>query len=189
MGWTYTHKQRGQSVKDFFRQEFNHEYGEVIDVAQKGYTEAYVAYRIPAHNKFGFHYPERVIAIMCCIRYTRDYYNFGYKDMDETMHPYYYNCPERILKLLTPTDNTSAWEWRQTCWEKINKRKARPKLKVGDKIKFKTPLNFTNGDKISEFIVTKVRPFRLKDANSPYNFPYRLRHDTLEWNPFELIKG
>ena len=49
---------------------------------------------------------------------------FGYKDMDETMGPGYYDCPIGILKLLSPTDNAYAKEWRKNvkdrnlpaCW-------------------------------------------------------------------------
>lgn len=31
---------------------------------------------------------------------------------------YYYKCPKKILKLLTPTDDTYALEWRKICIEK-----------------------------------------------------------------------
>lgn len=35
---------------------------------------------------------------------------FGYKDMEGGMGPYYYDCPESILKLITEkNDNTEAW--------------------------------------------------------------------------------
>ena len=44
------------------------------------------------------------------------------KDMDETMLPFYYDCPESILKLLTPTDNKNANIWREKC-RKRNKDK------------------------------------------------------------------
>lgn len=47
----------------------------------------------------------------------KDYYNFSYKPMDETMHPYKYDCPVGILKLLPATDNKYAKEWRKKCWE------------------------------------------------------------------------
>lgn len=41
--------------------------------------------------------------------------DFGYKDMDETCGPCYYDCPMSILDLLTPTDNEYANEWREKC--------------------------------------------------------------------------
>lgn len=55
---------------------------------------------------------------------TREYLDFGYKDMDETMLPFFYDCPTGILKLLTPTDNENANEWRKKCWETAAKKKA-----------------------------------------------------------------
>lgn len=50
------------------------------------------------------------------------FFNLSYKDMDETMLPFYYDCPESILKLLTPTDNKNANIWREKC-RKRNKDK------------------------------------------------------------------
>lgn len=50
------------------------------------------------------------------------FFNMSYKDMDETMLPFYYDCPESILKLLTPTDNKNANIWREKC-RKRNKDK------------------------------------------------------------------
>lgn len=43
---------------------------------------------------------------------------FCYKEMDETMHPYYYDCPAYIIKKLSPTTNDNANEWRRKCLEK-----------------------------------------------------------------------
>lgn len=37
---------------------------------------------------------------------------WGYKDMGEEMHPYYYSCPEAYLEL-TPAPNDNARAWRQ----------------------------------------------------------------------------
>ena len=51
--------------------------------------------------------------------------------MDETMGPYYTNCPARILELLTLTENENALAWRKQCWDKIDARNARPKMKPG----------------------------------------------------------
>lgn len=73
-----------------------------------------------------------------------DYYNFSYKDMDETVGPCYYDCPASILKLLTPTESEYANEWREACWKKIEEKKKKRKdpnslsnLPVGSKIEMK----------------------------------------------------
>ena len=62
---------------------------------------------------------EPVVWAAICLTSTDwdDGMNFGYKDMDETMHPYQYNCPKGILDLLSETDNESALEWRKMCIE------------------------------------------------------------------------
>jgi len=132
MGWTYTHKDAGVSVKDFFSNEFNStsEGGgkiTVLDCASY-LTEAYLAVEslVPGETR-------AIFGIACLIHYARnDYYNFGYKDMEESMGPFLYSCPERILKLLTPTTYRYAIEWRKKCWENIERKKARPRFKVGD---------------------------------------------------------
>jgi len=52
---------------------------------------------------------------LTCGRTKWDNTEWGYKDMDETMQPYYYDCPKGILDLLTPTDNEGANKWREEC--------------------------------------------------------------------------
>lgn len=53
----------------------------------------------------------------------KDYCNFSYKPMDETMGPYRYDCPISILKLLSETDSEYALKWRQKCWDNHNAKK------------------------------------------------------------------
>lgn len=61
---------------------------------------------------------------------------FSYKDMDETMHPGYYDCPESILKLLSNTDNKCAIEWREKCIEIANNKTTLASLPIGTHIKW-----------------------------------------------------
>ena len=42
---------------------------------------------------------------------------FGFKDMSEICGPIEEKCPIGILKLLSPTDNKLAQEWRKKCFE------------------------------------------------------------------------
>lgn len=62
-------------------------------------------------------------------------HDWGYKDMDESTHPYYYDCPERLLKQST-CDKPSSVEWRAQCRKWRAERNARlsslKKLKPGD---------------------------------------------------------
>lgn len=72
----------------------------------------------------------------------KDYHNFSYKDMDESVGPCYYDCPKNILDILSPTDSEFAKEWRRKCYEKIEKRKnpnALNKLSEGSIIQVTLP--------------------------------------------------
>lgn len=70
---------------------------------------------------------------------SKDYYNFAYKDMDESMGPFYFDCPKSILDLLSPTDDKDALAWREKCRERIAKEKegcSLSKLPIGSVIRF-----------------------------------------------------
>jgi len=65
-----------------------------------------------------FKYKDKISAGVCK---TESYQSeLMYKFIDETHIPYYYDCPTKILDLLTPTDNKNANTWREEC---INQKK------------------------------------------------------------------
>ena len=68
-----------------------------------------------------------VMAAICltCGKTKWDRTLWGYKDMDETMGPYYYDCPKAILDMLTPTDNDTANEWREACRRNMAEKRER----------------------------------------------------------------
>ena len=76
---------------------------------------------------------------------TADYYDFGYKTMEDSMGPCYYDCPDRILDLLTPTENEWANEWREKCREN-NRSKRSPQafknLPEGAEATWEIPFSF-----------------------------------------------
>lgn len=127
MGWMELHKERGVSYKEFFQEGLK---GEILDSCTKNGV-FYGALR--TEN-------QEVLTLVILIRIKRGYYNFAYKWMDESYHPYYYECPDRILDLLTPTDNKPSNEWRAICREKN-----RNSIKKGDWVKFDIPVKFING--------------------------------------------
>lgn len=55
-----------------------------------------------------------IICLLDCDRSNPNYPMWGYKDMDEGMHPYYFDCPERILAKSTVPDERG---WRAACRE------------------------------------------------------------------------
>ena len=90
----------------------------------------------------------------------RDYNNFSYKGMDETCDPAYYDCPARILKLLSPTDNPSALEWRSKCrikHQSKNDPRSLDKLPAGTKIKFNLQCDSRAGKTGDAVICTKIK--------------------------------
>lgn len=84
----------------------------------------------------------------------KDYFNFNYKNMDETMCPYSFDCPVGILDLLSPTDNELANEWREKCRQSAKDKAAKKQfikllkdIEVGQRIKFILKQNMSDGSK------------------------------------------
>jgi hypothetical protein len=187
MGWTYVYKPKNKSIREFFEERFNYEdngkYGKVLDCAVVNLKTAYIAYEIgDTQGK------REVIAVVCALNFApNSYYNFGYKDMDETMGPYLYDCPERILKLLTPTEHEWAKEWREKCWERIRAKKARPRLKKGMVIKFADSIVFRSGKEEDTFRVVDPRKLTFESAGKGYFGTFKLPRWTLE-GPWEVVR-
>jgi len=185
MGWLYTHKDPKESVLDFFQKRFNYtrengSYGKIIACSVKNIRTAYMAYEIyrADENK------KDVVALVCLLDYVpNDYYNFGYKDMDETMGPYEDECPEKILKLLTPTDYEYANDWRNRCWENIRKNKARLNLKPGMKIRAPRPIYFSVGTFTDfEVVSPKEKLFKIINSNNEDGRLVRIK-GKINWLP------
>ena len=83
---------------------------------------------------------------------NNDYYNFSYKDMEESMGPCYYDCPISILNMLSPTDSEFANNWRETCRQKAKgANKLLRNLPIGARIKVTMPFDtrlYKKGDRI-----------------------------------------
>lgn len=69
---------------------------------------------------------------------AKDGRNWGYKDMDETMFPFYYDFPVSWLDELTELENDSSRRWREavrrTAAEKAERRAMLRNAKRGDRI-------------------------------------------------------
>ena len=183
MGWTTTHKDNEKSVKSFFSGEFdciksNGAKITVIDCASSLH-EAYLAVEHLAPGK-----PREVFGIVCLIHYMpKDHFNFGYKDMEESAEPFYYNCPERILNLLTPTTSENATEWRLKCRETIEKKKKKPRFKVGDILQFEEAIAFANGFESRRFKCVCKRPLSFKQPDVDRQ-RFWIRRETLNRVPY-----
>lgn len=100
-----------------------------------------------------------------------DYCNFGYKAMSETIEPFYYDCPESILKLLDCTTDESALKWREKCWENIKKKKspnALNNLPIGAVIRYTMSSGKTIELRKHPAAYQFKRPFWFCDKSSGY---------------------
>lgn len=141
MGWVSFPMR--QKAKDWFKQdiELNGRY-EVLDTAIVKRNTLFAA--VKDLNT------EQVFACIYLLRWSpKSDYNFSYKAMDETVGPYNYDCPKRIMDLLTPTDNDFANQWREKVrmYHKMNDILKKPNTTI----KLNKPVEFTNGLKFSYF--------------------------------------
>ena len=147
MGWLTLHRPRGLTDKEFFQGQMGSSY-KVLETGRDGRT-AYLAVEHPEGYVFG----------MVCLLHLapRSDYNFGYKDMDESMGPNEDRCPEKVLNLLSPLDefphsNDYAADWRKRCEANLAAKKALPKVKKGDTIILEEPVTLTDGREVKEFV-------------------------------------
>ena len=99
-----------------------------------------------------------------------DYYNFSYKDMSEDMGPYYFDCPEGILNLLTETDNEHALKWRESCRNKLlDNRIRKTSISMLKKFPLGTTIEFIADNDYGDGIIKKGDKVRLTKRNTPRN--------------------
>ena len=180
MGWTQTHRPKGQSHLEFFKKEYENETFKVIDAA----ACLNVVYLVCASKSSAW----KNFAVIVQCRYVKDRYNFLYKSEEEGQGPPDSRCfcPERILKQLDPPelfynnpDLDRVRIWRKACWANIHKRKAIPNLKVGDVVKFAKVLKFTTGLETDTLCVAKTKPLRFQVNGDSIMF-YRVRRQDLD---------
>lgn len=142
MGWTYAHKPATVSVRDYLAQEFPSL--RFLETARVG-NVFYAAATEDGQDVFG----------LVCLLSTGSGGVFGYKDMDETMGPLYYDCPARVLDRLSPTTNPEALRWRARCREQAARIAKARQVTTGSLLRFEEPLRFTDGHVSSVFQVER----------------------------------
>lgn len=153
MGWTYTAREKGVSDREFFQREFAS--ASITDIARGKQGVVWVRFeREREGQKLAF----------VCAMFTkwapRDRYNFGYKDVDESMGPYAYDCPLRMLEGLSEPCSEASAKWRELVRLYHAERANRPKLEFGDVLKFESPLSF---GRFQADTFRKVRHGKLKN--------------------------
>lgn len=148
MGWTEYHASYYKNGKVDRKAEMDSKYNwedesrkiEVLKSSMVGSTY-YAA--VKCFNKTNGY--EHISAAVCLTSTkNKDYFNFAYKDMDETCGPYQCDCPKGILDMLSPTESKYALEWRQACRDNLAKKRNPNrfnKLPVGTVIKVIMPFD------------------------------------------------
>jgi hypothetical protein len=141
MGWTGSQKFDSLPTKDWLAKEFTNESDthkwELTDVSMRGNT-AYGIHKVQ-DKATGIILAEALIILT---RKENDWIYF--KEMGETVHPYYYDAPKKLLDKLDalfPPFNDNAKAWRDACRAKATKTKS-AKLVIGDVVKFAKEMSF-----------------------------------------------
>lgn len=170
MGWYGTYTEY-ENVADYVEHEldFNSETIRQLDRAIVNNT-IYTLIEIIDGNEKG-------LRTICVHLISKVDNNWMYKSMGETCGPYYYDCPERILKHSTNM-NATAIEWRDTC-RAIRKNKAN-KLRLVKQLKSGTIIESNHYGHI-EFIYKYNKGGSLIVCKSSTGtFKYKIEHITVE---------
>lgn len=180
MGWTSyhaTHYKNGRIDRKaecdaYFLEGLNRGHFEVLKSSMIGstyYAAVKVLKKYGGENGLYVDIPKEEQKVFAVVFLTstdvKDYYNFSYKDMDESVGPYQRECPKGILDLLSPTESEWANEWRRDCYENL-KAKRNPnslnKLPVGSVIKIKLQVDTVHRKAGEELLLTKTIHYNRK---------------------------
>lgn len=172
MGWTSFHL--NEPIKKWFKHTW--EDGDKYEVLDSALVYRQHLYGAIKDKKTG-----EVFCAVFIISWSRNYYNFSYKDMTEFAGPVVDDCPPKIFKLLTPLNeedesNRHAKNWRERVKRRHN---ALAKINKGYILYSKNPIKFTDGIEHSYFQKKKRVWYRIfwDGENIRHRFPVR-------FNPF-----
>ncbi|WP_425953297.1 DUF6927 domain-containing protein [Ralstonia pseudosolanacearum] len=152
MGWTETHKPKGQSLADFFVEHGVMRWSDescfaytILDSALVSACAWYAAVE-RVEKATGDRTVWAAVILVRMFWSTGPFgFNICFKDGGERDCPVEATCPERLLDLLTPTVDESSLNWRARCRAYHERRKELLKLKTGAKLHFKEPVVFGDG--------------------------------------------
>ena len=183
MGWTQFHQDKGQT-KQWFKKTWE-EGGnyKVLDSALVNRVTMFGAIQKVSTGE--------VFAAVFMISWSKGYMNFSYKDMTEHSGPYQHNCPQRIMKLLTPLDEKDgednfAIQWRKSVEEYWKKKDGISKIGMNSVIKTAEPLSFTNG-KTYQYFRKVGRKFLGGVMNDNVFLPYSFVRFNLSNYKYEVL--
>lgn len=173
MGWIFFHKPNGKKAIETIKEQCGAEWIAKHFVAASATRDA-------VHIVAKFHDPDskvyvpdpdgtvRAILVYAIKSVPSDpSYNFGYKDMTETMGPYGHECAPSIISAASPlrpkeeetgeySQLRSAREYRERSLSVSAAKSKKRTLKVGARVKLAEPLSF-GGVMLDEFVVVRCR--------------------------------
>lgn len=111
MGWTFTKSSRADLIEEITRDQ-SLANGGVCRTLRKSFR-GNVMYTLLAETREG-----KTTKLIGVTLLAREGSSWGYKDMDETMGPHYYDCPLSFLDEADAPRNETAAEWRATVRER-----------------------------------------------------------------------
>lgn len=163
MGSVSTNRERGLTTRQFMERELPTTLtvnGKILASAMVGS----VFYAAVQNNEDAPSYPGETWALVVLTHRSSGYFNFTYKDMDEGMGPAEAECPDKILDLLSPTEDKYALEWRAACREHNARVAASRKVQRGDTVVFPRAFDFTGNYRSDTFTYLEKDTFLMFGA-------------------------
>jgi hypothetical protein len=156
MGWYYTHGASRRDIIDEITRENSNDEGSFRTLRKcfRGNT----MYALHESGKHGE--PRKWIGVYLLQRGSKECPGWGYKPMDESMEPYFYECPVSYLDAADEPISETARRWRAKVRERAAQRTSK-KPKVGE-------LWSLVGCLIESVVITSVRPLRGTHGGTTY---------------------
>ena len=177
MGWTSVFLDRGFSKtisskkkKEFLDGEFSIGDDKILKSSMVGntYYAALETTRRDTNERFVF-----ALVVMTSVSGSE----FSFKEMDESMMPYQFECPVGILNLLSETDSEHANDWRNRCHELRKNKTLLDKGKLDDQIKIK---DSSGKDRLLTYTLTSTNGTKKwvdKQTNTYFNKSFILERE------------
>lgn len=172
MGWTGVYKYPGTAAKQYLKNYFTESNPvrtwEVLRIEMVGKV-AYLACKVTELSTNNS-YVSALVVVTDTPRKRGASENFYFKDISEFCGPSYHDCPDSILKLLTPLDKMPSrigkesidWadSWRKKCQAQNKlKSEAEALISEGAKFEFVPAVPLSGGQELKVAEVRAMKPF------------------------------
>jgi hypothetical protein len=184
MGWTSMNRAKGMSDVEFFTKEWALEKNGMKIVACNSAGGFGGVFYAAIDNGKG-----EVFAITVLKSWTpRDYYNFTWKEIEESSGPYTIDASQKVLDALTPTKSEYAIEWRAKVAARLAAKKAAPTLRKGMIIRVANPVPFANGQSYEYFMIGDRGRIEKALSTADSQFGPRVRFAKFRQSEFEIVR-